>query len=402
MRRALVAFALLTCAVAHAAGGSWVSAADELPSEVRAAAEAAGAIAEHAPERRLETARLGARPGHDAPTVETGLDGSWTIDWAGRQSVRASAAVTVRIVDPARARDAGETALRLGIVRLDALLARQEGATSALRTWILAWRAQQRLRLVRAARALPPPSDVASRRERARWLSDEPALELAAARLARELGRVTGGTAAPALPADAWDAFATGPVHACPDGDVGVVLARRHATATRQRATLHQESLAHPSVAVSLSADAGLPDVTAPRVDLGARVALTVGAPAAWPLAGRLRAETDPFGTTLSVEARHEPSEATTPWALEVAVADAAAAEARRRAEDQTWFDRAQWRRAVEGLRRLDRLSGPPTTFEQVRSAWERVDLVTHAADLRSRLALSCAIERALGASRAF
>jgi hypothetical protein len=402
MRRAIAVAALLAGAIAHAADGSWIAAAGDLPAEVRAAAAAAAASAEQAPERRLEAARLGARPRHEAPYVETGLDGAWTIDWTGRHGVHASARATLRLVDPARRRDAGETALQLRAARLDARLSRQEAATTALRTWILAWRAQQRLRLVRIVRALRPPGAPEARRERERWLSDEPLLELASARLARELGRATGGAALPALPFDAWDRFANGAIRACPDGDVGLVLARRHAAATRRRATLRRESLARPSVAVSLSADVGVPDLAAPLADLGARVALAIGAPAAWPFSGRVRAETDASGTSLSLEARSEAAEPARPWGLEIAAADAAVAEARGRAEDRSWFDHAQWRRAVERLRELGPPLHAPATYDEARSAWERVDLVAHAADLRSRLALACAIERGVGPSPAF
>lgn len=397
MRRAFAVCALATCAIAHGANGTWIAAASELPAAVRSAAEAAAAIAEEAPERRLEAARLRVRRRNDAPFVETGLDGSWTIDWTGRQGARATARATVRLVDPTRERDAGETSLQREAARLDARLRRQEDATSALRTWILTWRARQRLRLVRIVRDLPPPRDREARRERARWLADEPLLALDAARMTRELRHATGGAATPELPFDAWDRFATAAIEACPDGDVALVLARRHARATRRRAALQRRSRARPSVAVSLAADLGVPDLADPRVDLGARISVSVGAPADWPVAGRLRAEADASRTTLSVEARHEPPESARPWALEIAAADAAVDAARRRAEDASWFDRAQWRRTVQRLRTLGPHLRAPTSFDEARSAWERVGLVAHAADLRGRLALACAVERGVG-----
>jgi hypothetical protein len=388
---------LLTLSVAAGSPSSWVVSAGDLPAAVRSAAAAAAGVADDAPERRLQIARLAGRPQDDAPRVEAGLDGSWTVDWAGRHGATASARGTLRVLDPSRTREVGETRLQLGAARFDAWLAREEAATLALRTSLLAWRAQQRLQLVRRARALPPPVDPELRSERARLLADGPLLDLAAARLGRELERLTGRAPGDPLPLDAWDRFALRPVGVCPEGDVGLVLARQAARHARRRAELHAAAAARPSVSVSLSADVGLPDVAQPQVDVGARIEVSVGAPALWPLSGRLRAESDTFGTTVSVEARSQPFSVPRPWDVEVAVADAAANEAWHRSVDRTWLDHARWRRAAERLRELDVPSGAPATFAELRRAWERVDLITHAADLRSRLALSCAVDEEVG-----
>jgi hypothetical protein len=388
---------LLTLGVAAGSSGSWVASATDLPAVVRSSAERAARLAGDAPAQRLQAARLGDRTQRDVPRVEARLDGSWTIDWAGRHGARAGARGTLRWIDPARTREVGETRLQFRAARLDALLAREEAATSALRTWILGWRAQQRLRLVRRARALPPPVDPELREVRERLLADEPLLDLAAARLGRELERLTGRTPGAPLPLAAWDRFALRPVGVCPDGDVGLVLARQAARDARRRAELHAVAAARPSVSISLSADVGVPDVAEPQVDVGARFALSVGAPTRWPLSGRLRAESDTFGTTVSVEARSRDRSDARPWELEVAAADAAATEAWHRAVDRRRLEHAEWRRAAERLRELAPSSTPPATFADLRRGWERLDLVAHAADLRSRLALSCALEEAMG-----
>jgi hypothetical protein len=396
VKRAAALATLLTLGVAAGSPGTWVASAVDLPSVVRSAAAAAGRVAGDAPERRLQAARLTGQPQNDVPRVEAGLDGAWTVDGAGRHGARASARGTLRWIDPSRTREVGETRLQLRAARVDALLAREEAATSAVRTWILAWRAEQRIRLARRARALPPPVDPELRAEHERLLSDAPLLDLAAARLGRELERLTGRTPGAALPLAAWDRFALRPVDVCPDGDVGLVLARRAARDARQRAELHALAAARPSVSVSLSADVGVPDVAEPHVDVGARIALSVGAPARWPVAGRLHAEADPSGTTVSIEARHEPRSTPRRWDLEVAAADATATEARHRSVERTRLDHARWRRAAERLHELGPPAGPPATFDELRAAWERLDLVAHAADLQSRLALSCAIEEVL------
>lgn len=393
MKRAVALATLLTLGVAAGSPGPWVGSAVALPAVVRSAAEAAARVAGDAPERRLQTARLAGRPQHDAPHVETGLDGAWTVGWAGRHGARASAHGTLRWLDPSRTREVGETRLQRRAARLDALLVREEAATSAVQTWILAWRAEQRLRLAHRARALPPPVASELRDERERLLADAPLLDLAADRLGRELERLSGRTHGGSLPLAAWDRFALRPIDACPEGDVGLVLARQAARHARRRAELHTVAASRPSVSVSLSADVGVPDVAEPKIDVGARIALSVGAPARWPVAGRLRTEADAFGTTVSIEARPQPRSAPRRWDLEVAAADAAATEATHRAVERNRLDHAQWRRAAERLRELGPPAGPPATFDELRGAWERLDLVAHAADLRSRLALSCAIE---------
>lgn len=397
-RRVCRAIAVVLALLAGAALGDpdpWPSRSETLPNAARAAAERSATELRDDPDRRLAAARADGGGPRDAAPVDVQGDASWTVDWTGRHVARASATATVPLLDPAAERDASEHAATRRRARLEAAVAVEEAATAAVRASILLWHARERLALIEAARAVPPPRDAEQRAAYGQLLASEHGLRLDAARSQAELARIVGGDVRHPMGTFAWDRFVVSEAPAsCPEGDVDLVLARQHARATRQAARHEAAREVRPTVSLSLSANLSVPDLAVPSASYGARIALDVGAPPSWPVAGRVRSEADAHGASLAVRVGTDASRSRPLWDLEVEVAEAAVRDARDRAEQRLWIERQELDWLVERLAELRPVQAPPSAYADVQTAWERISLIAHAADLRSRGEMACAIAR--------